>query len=100
MKEFFEIKTVNADNVNESGFFCYMSKRKEPGYKQKRDWLEARFAEGMKIKILHEDGGATQPSSNTSRANMHGAPSTQKDTWSSTVFGWWEKAKARDMEMC
>jgi GNAT superfamily N-acetyltransferase len=57
MKEFFAIKTVNADNVDESGFFCYMSKRKEPGYKQKRDWLEARFAEGMKIKIIHEDGG-------------------------------------------
>ena len=53
----YEIKTVNASNVDESGFFCYMSKRKEPGYKQKREWLEARFAEGMKIKILHEHGG-------------------------------------------
>jgi L-amino acid N-acyltransferase YncA len=48
---------VDAGNVDESGFFCYMSKRKEPGYKMKRDWLEARFAEGMKIKIIHEDGG-------------------------------------------
>ncbi|HLE92221.1 MAG TPA: hypothetical protein VI753_13810, partial [Anaerolineales bacterium] len=57
MKNKFEIKTVDAGNVDETGFFCYMSKRKEPGYKQKRDWLEARFAEGMKIKILHENGG-------------------------------------------
>lgn len=57
MKPKFEIKTINADNVDELGFFCYMSKRKEPGYKQKRDWLEARFAEGMKIKIIHEIGG-------------------------------------------
>jgi len=57
MKSAFEIKTVDAGNINEIGFFCYMSKRKEPGYKQKRDWLEARFAEGMKIKILHENGG-------------------------------------------
>lgn len=57
MKEKYEIKTVDAGNVDESGFFCYMSKRKEPGYKQKRDWLEARFAEGMKIKIIHEIGG-------------------------------------------
>ena len=57
MKNKFEIKTVDAGNVDESGFFCYMSKRKEPGYKQKRNWLEARFAEGMKIKILHENGG-------------------------------------------
>ena len=57
MKSKFEIKTVDASNVDETGFFCYMSKRKEPGYKQKREWLEARFAEGMKIKILHEHGG-------------------------------------------
>jgi GNAT superfamily N-acetyltransferase len=53
----YEIKTVDAGNIDENGFFCYMSKRKEPGYKQKHDWLEARFAEGMKIKILHENGG-------------------------------------------
>ena len=53
----YEIKTVDTSNVDASGFFCYMSKRKEAGYKQKRDWLEARFAEGMKIKILHENGG-------------------------------------------
>jgi hypothetical protein len=51
MKPTFEIKTVDASNVDELGFFCYMSKRKEPGYKQKREWLEARFAEGMKIKV-------------------------------------------------
>ena len=57
MKNKFEIQTVNASNVDETGFFCYMSKRKEPGYRQKREWLEARFAEGMKIKILHEHGG-------------------------------------------
>jgi L-amino acid N-acyltransferase YncA len=57
MKSKFEIKTVDAGNVDETGFFCYMSKRREPGYKQKRDWLEARFAEGLKIKIIHETGG-------------------------------------------
>ena len=54
MKEKYEIKTVDASNVDEAGFFCYMSKRKEAGYKQKRDWLEARFAEGMKLKVIHE----------------------------------------------
>jgi L-amino acid N-acyltransferase YncA len=57
MTDKFEIKTVDAGNMDEAGFFCYMSKRREPGYKQKREWLEARFAEGMKIKILHETGG-------------------------------------------
>jgi GNAT superfamily N-acetyltransferase len=57
MKNKFEIRDVDVGSIDESGFFCYMSKRKEPGYKQKREWLEARFAEGMKIKILHENGG-------------------------------------------
>jgi hypothetical protein len=57
MKNSYDIRTVDASNIDESGFFCYMSKRKEAGYKQKREWLEARFAEGMKIKILHENGG-------------------------------------------
>jgi len=57
MKPNFDIIDVTPANADKTGFFCYMSKRKEPGYKQKRDWLEARFAEGMKIKILHEHGG-------------------------------------------
>lgn len=52
----FEIIDVGAGNVEKTGFFCYMSKRKEPGFKQKRIWLEERFAEGMKIKIIHEHG--------------------------------------------
>ena len=53
----YEIKTVDASNLDETGFFCYMSKRKEPGYIQKREWLRKRFDEGMRIKILHEKGG-------------------------------------------
>ncbi len=57
MNRGFEIKTVDSSNVDETGFFCYMSKRKEPGYKQKYEWLKDRFSEGMKIKILHEAGG-------------------------------------------
>lgn len=43
---------VNEDNVSETGFFCFMSKRKAEGYQRKLSWLKARFAEGMKIKIL------------------------------------------------
>ena len=57
MEKTFEIFDVNSGNIDQTGFFCYMSKRKEPGYKQKREWLEARFTEGLKIKILHENGG-------------------------------------------
>ncbi len=42
---------VTADNVEEKGFFCYMSKIEAEGYKRKLHWLKARFAEGMKIKM-------------------------------------------------
>ncbi|MBM4464438.1 MAG: GNAT family N-acetyltransferase [Chloroflexi bacterium] len=59
MSETFEMITVNADNVDKQGFFCYMSKRKTPGYRQKRDWLAARFAEGLKLHMIHEIGGRT-----------------------------------------
>ena len=31
--------------------------RKSPGYRQKRQWLEARFAEGLKLHMVHEIGG-------------------------------------------
>jgi GNAT superfamily N-acetyltransferase len=53
----FELITIDADNVDKRGFFCYMSKRKAPGYLQKRAWLEERFGEGLKIKVLHVPGG-------------------------------------------
>jgi hypothetical protein len=43
---------VNAANVAEHGFFCQMSKKKSPGYQRKLAWLKARFAEGLKIKLL------------------------------------------------
>jgi L-amino acid N-acyltransferase YncA len=51
-----EIVSVDASNVEKEGFFCRKSKRKSPGYKRKSEWLEHRFAEGMRIKILHENG--------------------------------------------
>jgi len=43
---------INADNVAEEGFFCYMSKRKAEGYQRKMNWLKARFAEGLRIKMF------------------------------------------------
>ena len=51
-----EIIAVDATNVAQYGFFCYKSKPKAEGYHRKLDWLEQRFAEGMKIKIFYEDG--------------------------------------------
>ncbi len=43
---------VTLDNVAETGFFCKMSQPKSAGYQRKRRWLEARFAEGLQIKLL------------------------------------------------
>jgi GNAT superfamily N-acetyltransferase len=59
MNDAFELITVDASNVDQHGFFCYMSKRKSPGYRQKRAWLDARFAEGLKLQLIHEIGGRT-----------------------------------------
>ncbi|MBN1425683.1 GNAT family N-acetyltransferase [Candidatus Fermentibacteria bacterium] len=47
-----DIIDVTADNVETTGFFCYMSKKKSEGYGRKLRWLKARFAEGMRIKLL------------------------------------------------
>ena len=43
---------VTADNVEETGFFCLMSRRKSEGWQRKLKWLHQRFAEGLRIKML------------------------------------------------
>ena len=49
---------VAADNVEEKGFFCLMSRRKSAGYERKLEWLKARFQEGLIIKMLDlSEGG-------------------------------------------
>jgi GNAT superfamily N-acetyltransferase len=50
-----EIITVDGTNFEEHGFFCYKSKPKSEGYQNKLDWLQQRFEEGLRIKILYED---------------------------------------------
>ena len=47
-----EILEVAADNVDKTGFFCFMSKKKSEGYQRKLRWLKERFVEGMRIKML------------------------------------------------
>jgi len=47
-----EIITVDRSNVKDSGFFCSMSKRKSEGFLRKLAWAQARFSEGMRIKLL------------------------------------------------
>jgi len=48
------IHTIDASNVDRYGFFCYKSKPKTPGYRQKREWLENTLPEGLRIKIIYE----------------------------------------------
>jgi GNAT superfamily N-acetyltransferase len=55
MKSEGRLITVNAANVDERGFFCYLSKRKSEGYQRKLEWLKARFGEGMCIKMICEN---------------------------------------------
>ncbi len=47
-----KIIDVTADNVSETGFFCYMSKRKTEGFRRKLEWVKKRFTEGMRIKMF------------------------------------------------
>lgn len=43
---------VNKENISKTGFFCYMSKWKSEGYRRKFRWLQGRFDEGLKLKML------------------------------------------------
>jgi GNAT superfamily N-acetyltransferase len=43
---------VTKANVEETGFFCYMSKRKSEGFRRKLGWVRTRLGEGMRIKML------------------------------------------------
>ena len=47
-----QLINVNAETVSETGFFCYMSKRKTEGYRKKLSWVKERFAEGMRTKMF------------------------------------------------
>jgi predicted DNA-binding transcriptional regulator YafY/GNAT superfamily N-acetyltransferase len=54
MSQDVHVVTVDADNVDEQGFFCYKSKRKTEGYARKLGWVRERLAEGLTIHILHQ----------------------------------------------
>jgi L-amino acid N-acyltransferase YncA len=47
-----EIIDTNADNIYNYGF-CGYKNIKQEGYKRKIDWLNKRFSEGLKFKVLH-----------------------------------------------
>lgn len=52
MKNRGEIIEVGPANISETGFFCYMSKRKSEGFQRKLGWVRTRFDEGLRIKML------------------------------------------------
>ncbi len=52
-----KIIDVNPYTVLKTGFFCKRSQKDCQGYQRKLKWLEARFSEGMKIKMLNPAEG-------------------------------------------
>ena len=50
------IRTVDSGNVDEHGLFC-VKNRKHPGHISKRAWLESRFEEGLRLKLIHTPEG-------------------------------------------
>ena len=53
----FEIVDLTMENIDDLGMFCLKTKRKSPGYQNKLKWLEDRFQEGLKYKLLLVDEG-------------------------------------------
>ncbi|MBT2131822.1 GNAT family N-acetyltransferase [Aliiroseovarius lamellibrachiae] len=47
-----QILTGTAETVQKHGFFCKMSARKTSAWKRKKAWLEARFSEGLQLRLL------------------------------------------------
>ena len=55
------IKIINTDSNNILDYgVCGYKNLKRPGYPEKIKWLEQRYREGMKIKILHSEKDGTQ----------------------------------------
>ncbi len=48
------IRTIDETNIDRYGFFCYKSKPKSTGYRQKRAWLANCLPEGVRLKIIYE----------------------------------------------
>jgi GNAT superfamily N-acetyltransferase len=47
-----ELVDVGPDNVDETSFFCLQSRPDSAGSLRKRAWLEKRFSEGLRIRML------------------------------------------------
>ena len=56
-KKNLEIVDVTMQNINELGMFCKKTKQNTAGYQNKLEWLDKRFQEGLKYKMLLVDEG-------------------------------------------
>ncbi len=53
----YEIVNVTPENLERYDLFCQKSRYKEEGYRNKISWFEARFNEGLRIKLLRVNEG-------------------------------------------
>jgi hypothetical protein len=88
------LHAIDASNADRYGFFCYKSKPKTAGYRQKREWLDHCMPEGLRLKIIYEGERSAgfieyAPGEHTWRAVQ--APVS----WSSIAYGWWAAARTR-----
>ncbi|WP_199624844.1 GNAT family N-acetyltransferase [Paenibacillus alkalitolerans] len=51
-----EVVDITSENIQEKGFFCMRSKPKSEGYQSKLTWLLNRFQDGLKLKVLEDNG--------------------------------------------
>ncbi len=52
----YKITEVTAENIAEAGMCCNKDK-KSPGYKAKVEWFKLKINEGLKIRLLLDEGG-------------------------------------------
>ena len=52
----YKITEVTAETIAEAGMCCNKDK-KSPGYKAKVEWFKLKINEGLKIRLLLDEGG-------------------------------------------
>jgi hypothetical protein len=55
-KSQYKIADLNNANIDEYGTFCLQSKKNTKGYKEKFEWTKQRFKEGLRLKLLVNEG--------------------------------------------
>ncbi|MFX1512696.1 MAG: GNAT family N-acetyltransferase [Promethearchaeota archaeon] len=53
----YQIIDLNEENIDTYDLFCFKSKKKSEGYRNKVKWVKKRFKEGIRLKILYVNEG-------------------------------------------